>query len=133
MKILPALQRYLFGEYSRALLFHSTSFTISKYRLTKKPRRLAHIPIPAANKSPVPKFEPYFQLAPLRRAGRVSYPLASETVAEVAQMIKGLHVKDPFEANRETSFPREDYTPYVTYVDCRDQGGPSSRPGSPRG
>ena len=99
----------------------------------KKPRRLAHIPIPAAKQSPVPKFEAYFLLAPLRRADRVSYPLASETVAEVAQMIKGLDVKDPFKANRETSFPREDYTPYVTYVDCRDQGGPSSRPGSPLG
>ena len=36
-------------------------------------------------------------------------------------MIKGLDVKDPFKANRETSFPREDYTPYVTYVDCREK------------
>ena len=47
-------------------------------------------------------------------------------------MIKGLDLKDPFEANRETSFPREDYTPYVTYVDCRDQGGPLNGPGSPQ-
>ena len=133
MKIPTAPQGDHVGEYIRVLLFHSISFTKSKYRLIKKPRRLAHIPIPTAEQSPVPKFEAYFLLAPLRRADRVSYPLASETVAEVAQMIKGLDVKDPVEANRETSFPRKDYTPYVTYVDCRDQGGPSSRPGSPRG
>ena len=71
-------------------------------------------------------------LAPLRRLGRVSHPLASETVAEVAEMIKAFNVNDPFKASWETSFPREHYTPYVTYVDCRDMGGPSSGPGSPR-
>ena len=92
-----------------------------------------HIPFHGVNTTPAPKFEGYFQLAPLRRADRVSYSLASEIVAEVAQMIKGLDIIDPFEANRETSFPRKYYTPYVTYIDCGDQGGPSSCPGSPRG
>jgi len=72
----------------------------------------------------------HFQPTPLKRADRVSFPLASETVADVAAMIKDLDVKDPFKANRETSFPREDYTPYVTYVDCRVKSRPSSRPGS---
>ena len=133
MEILPAPQRYHFGECIRAFLSHSTSFIKLKYRLIKKPRHLAPIPIPAASKLLLPKFTPYFLLAPLRRTGRSSYSLASETVAEVVQMVKGLDVKDPSEANREASFPREDYTPYVTYVDCRDKGGSSSRPGSPGG
>ena len=133
MKITPAPQRYLLGAYIRAFPFHRTSFTESKYRSIKKPRRLTHIPFPAAKKYSVPKFEAHGQLAPLKRAGRVSYPLASGTVAEVAEMIRGFDVKDPFKANRKTSFPRKDYTPYVTYVDCRNKGRFSGRPGSPRG
>ena len=44
-------------------------------------------------------------------------------------MIKGL--KDAIKTNGSTSFPRKDYTSYVTYVDCRDTGGPSNHPGSP--
>jgi len=102
-----------------------------KYRTIKKPRRLANIPFPAANISPFPNVEAHYQLMPLKRADRVSYPLASETVANVAAMIKDLDVKDPFKANRKTPFPRKDYTPYATYVDCRVNGRPSSRPGSP--
>ena len=133
MKITPAPQRYLLDAYIWAFPFHRTSFTESKYRSIKKPRHLTNIPFPTAEKSPVPKFEAHVQLAPLKRAGRVSYLLASETVAEVAEMIRGLDVKDPFKANRETSFPRKDYTSYVTYVDSRDKGRLSGRPGSPRG
>ena len=127
MKITPVPQRYLLGAHIQSFLSHSISFTKSKYRLIKKPRRLAHIPILPANKSPLPKFGGYFLLASLRRLGRVPHPLASETVAEVAEMIKGFDVQDAFEANRETSFPREDYTPYVTYIDCRDKGGQIGR------
>ena len=68
---------------------------------------------------------------PLKRADRVLYPLASETVKDVTQMIKGFDVKDAIKTNGSMSFPRKDYTPYVTYVDCRDKGGPSNHPGSP--
>jgi len=46
-------------------------------------------------------------------------------------MIEALDVKRPFKTNGKTSFPRKDYPPYVTYVDYRDKGGPSRRPGSP--
>ena len=110
---------------------HGASFTKSKYRSIKKPRRLANIPFPTANKSPFPKVEAHLELMPIKRADRVPYPLASETVADMAAMIKDLDVKDPFKAKKETSFPHKDYTPYVTYVDCRVKGDPSSRPGSP--
>ena len=110
---------------------HCTSLTKLKYRSFKKPKRLANIPVPAANTSPFPKVEAHFRLMPLKRADRVSYPLASETVADVAAMIKDLDVEDPFKGNRETSFPRKDYTPYVTYVDCRVKDDPSSHPGPP--
>jgi hypothetical protein len=68
---------------------------------------------------------------PLKRAGRITHSFASETVKDVVGMLKGLDVEDSFETNGKASFPRKDYTPYVTYVDCRDKGGPSNRPGSP--
>ena len=131
MKITTVPQGNLLGACIQAFLFHKCIIHQSKYRPIKKLRRLAHVPVPVVNKSLVPKVKAHCQRAQLKQAARVIYPLASETVKDVAEMIKGLDVKDPFKANRETSFPREDYTPYVTYVDCRDQGGPC--PGSPRG
>jgi len=68
---------------------------------------------------------------PLKRTGRISHPLASETVKDVTEMIKELDVKDSFRTNGKKFFPRKDYTPYVTHVDCRDKSGPSSGPGFP--
>ena len=131
MKIAPVPQRYLLGAYIRAFLFDSTSLTKSKYRPIKKLRRLAHVPVPVAKKSLVPKIKAHCEQMPLKRADRVLYPLASETVKDMTELIKGLDVKDAIKANGSMSFPRKDYTPYVTYVDCRDKGGPSNRPGSP--
>ena len=91
-----------------------------------KLRRPAHVPVPVVKKSLVPKVKAHCQRAPLKRAARVIYPLASETVKDVAEMIKGLDVKDAIKTNGSASFPRKDYTPYVTYVDCRDKVGPSN-------
>jgi len=122
-------QRYLLGAYIRPFLSHSILFTKSKYRLIKKPRRLAHIPFTTAKKSKVFKIKAHYDQLPLKRADRISHPLASETVKDVTEMIKGLDVKDSFKTKGKKFFPRKDYTPYVTYVDCRDQGGPSSGPG----
>ena len=49
--------------------------------------------------------------------------------------LKELHLamKAFLRMSDDDNIPREDYSPYVTYVDCRDKGGPSSGPGSPRG
>ena len=59
---------------------------------------------------------------PLKRADRASCTHASETIEEVTEMVKqDLDVADPFSTDKETSFPRVDYTPYVTHVDCRDK------------
>jgi len=117
---------------SLSFSFHSTSFTDLNYRPIKKLRRLAHITPPAVVKeSVVPKVEAHCQPTPLKRADGISHPLASETVEDLREMIEALDVKHPFKTNRKTSFPRKDYTPYVTYADCRDNGGPSRRPGSP--
>ena len=124
-------QRYFLGAYIRAFLFHSTSLTKSKYSPIKKLRRLAQVPVPVANKSLASKVKAYCKRTPLKRAYRVLHPLASETVKDVTEMIKGFDVKDAIKTNGEMSFPRKDYTPYVTYVDCRDNDGPSNRPGSP--
>jgi hypothetical protein len=117
--------------YSGLFLFQSTPFTKSTYRTIKKPRRLAHIRFPAANQSLVSKVKALCQVMPFKRADRILYPPASETVKDVTEIFKELDVMDSFNVNGETSFPRKDYTPYVTYVDCRDKGCPSSRPGSP--
>ena len=124
-------QRYLLGAYIIAFLFHSRSLTESKYRPIKKLRRLAQVPVPVANKSLASKVNAYCKRTSLKRAYRVLHPLASETVKDVTAMIKGLDVGDTIKTNGLTSFLRKDYTPYVTYVDCRDKGGPSNRPGSP--
>ena len=131
MKIMRVPQRYLLGAYIRAFLFHSTSLTESKYRPIKKLRRLAQVPVPVANKSLASKVKAHCKRTSLKRAYRVLHPLASETVKDVTGMIKGLDVKDAIKTNGSTSFPRKHYTPYITYVDCRDKGGPSNCPGSP--
>jgi len=61
---------------------------------------------------------------PLKRTDRVSYPHASETLEEMAEIIKGLDITDPVGIDEKASFPRKDYTPYVTHVDCRDTRRP---------
>ena len=131
MKIMRIHQRYLLGTYIRTFLFHSSSLTKLKYRPIKKLRRLAQVPLPVANKSLASKVKAHCKRTPLKRRYRVLHPLASETVKDVTGMIKGLDVKDAIKTNGPTSFPCKDYTPYVTYVDCRDKGGPSNCPGSP--
>ena len=128
MKIMRVPQRYLLGAYIRAFLFHRTSLTESKYRPIKKLRRLAQVPVPVTNKSLTSKGKAHCKRTSLKRAYRVLYPLASETVKDGTGMIRGL---DAIKTNGSMSFPRKDYTPYVTYVDCRDKDGPSNRPGSP--
>ena len=88
-------------------------------------------PFPAAKKSLVSKVEARYQPIPLKRADRVPYHPTSKPIVDVTKMIKELDVKCPFKTNGEISFPRKDYTPYVTYVDCRDNNSPSSRLGLP--
>ena len=101
----------------------------SNYRPIRKLRRLAHIPLPAADNSQCANIEAYRRL--LTRANRVAHSLASETVEEVAQMLeKELDVSHPFKTDGKKSFPRKDYTPHATYVDCRERRGPSSPLGS---
>lgn len=52
-----------------------------------------------------------------------------EAVEDVAEMVEGLDIKDPFKTNEKESFPRKDYTPHATHVDCRDKRRPRC-PGS---
>lgn len=63
---------------------------------------------------------------PLTHVDRVSHPHASENIEEVVEILKDLGVMDPFPTAEGSSFPRDDYTPYVMHIDCRDKGRPGS-------
>jgi hypothetical protein len=74
----------------------------------------------------------FSRMMPLKQADRVSHPHASETLGEMAEMMDTyLNMHNAFDTNDEGSFPRRDYTPHATHVDCRSQSSPSSHPAPP--
>jgi hypothetical protein len=120
-----------FSRYTISCAFYVVALIDSNCRPVKKLRRLPQIPVPTAMRSHFSNLEAYHEAVPLKWADRVLIPVASEVLEELVEKLDNeLDINEMFHTNEETSFPRKDYTPYVTFVDCRYQGHASSHLGS---